>query len=61
MSVDQPERGDEEERPDIIAAMATHSGDEQNDDETGGDAAAGARTAPHEPPAEDEREAHGPV
>lgn len=66
MSSDQPEqpvlsqRGDDEERPDIRDAMAAYSADGQSDDETGGDAEAGARVTPGEPLPEDDREPHGP-
>ena len=47
------------ERPDVTDAMATYAAEGQADDETGGDAAAGAR---HDPSGsvEGDREPHGP-
>ena len=52
---------DPEARPDVLAAMAVYSADGQADDETGGDAAAGAATTPGQPRAEEDREPHGPM
>jgi hypothetical protein len=52
---------EEEERPDVERAMATYSADGQGDDETGGDAAAGAVTEPGSARGEGDREPHGPV
>ena len=48
------------ERPDVRDAMATYAGEGQSDDESGGDAAAGARQDPGSP-VEGEREPHGPA
>jgi hypothetical protein len=50
----------ESERPDVRDAMATFAAEGQGDDETGGDAAAGAATDPGASPGEDDREPHGP-
>jgi len=49
-----------EERPDVRDAMATYAAEGQADDETGGDAAAGARQQPGGS-AEGDREPHGPA
>jgi hypothetical protein len=46
---------------DVETAMATYSSDGQADDETGGDAAAGAATEPGSARGEGDREPHGPV
>lgn len=57
---DAPREADE--RPDVREAMAVYSAEGQADDETGGDAAAGARldTSEAAGAAEDDREPHGP-
>ncbi len=49
-----------EERPDVRDAMATYATEGQGDDETGGDAAAGAARDPGES-VEGDREPHGPA
>jgi hypothetical protein len=54
------DRGDEEERPDVLAAMATYSADGQADDASGNDAAAGARQPQEDSGGEGDREPHGP-
>ena len=56
-----PRTGETAERPDVESAMAVYSADGQADDETGGDAAAGARVDPGESSVEGDREPHGPA
>lgn len=58
---EQPVGGtQDEERQDVRDAMATYAAEGQADDETGGDAAAGARQ-PTGASAEGDREPHGPA
>jgi hypothetical protein len=58
---EQPAGGTpDEERPDVRDAMATYAAEGQADDETGGDAAAGARQRTGGS-AEGDREPHGPA
>jgi hypothetical protein len=58
---EQPVGGtQDEERQDVRDAMATYAAEGQADDETGGDAAAGARQTPGAS-AEGDREPHGPA
>lgn len=57
-----PDRATREgEDAEVRDAMATYATEGQGDDETGGDAAAGAAHDPGEPGAEDDREPHGPA
>ncbi len=54
------DRGDEEERTDVIEAMAVYSADGQVDDASGGDAAAARLQADEIGQPELDREPHGP-
>ena len=55
-----PGRDEATENRDVRDAMASYATEGQGDDETGGDAAAGAATDPGES-TEDDREPHGPA
>jgi hypothetical protein len=54
------QKGDDEDGA-VQEAMAAYSADGQVDDETGGDAKAGAETAPGRARGEGDREPHGPA
>jgi hypothetical protein len=55
------DKGDVEQRPDVLAAMAVNSGDGQVDDASGGDVAQTLLQAQEDDAAEPDRMPHGPA
>lgn len=55
------DKGDAEQRPDVLAAMAVNSGDGQVDDAGGGDVAQTLMQTQEDDAAEPDRMPHGPA
>jgi hypothetical protein len=55
------DKGDAEERPDVLSAMAVYSGDGQVDDATGGDVAQVLMQPQEDGDEEPDRMPHGPA
>lgn len=55
------DKGDAEQRPDVLSAMAVYSGDGQVDDASGGDAAQALAQPQEEGGEEPDRMPHGPA